>query len=234
MDRKIDAKVELSKLTLFAYLPAEDLERVAATATLLRFKKGEYLYREGERPDVVNVLTRGRVKTLTHTSEGKDVIFDVIDPPCVLADAAVHEQHPYYDNAVGLEPGLVFKIPRGAFMYMLDAHPKALREFTAAISRRCTECGIRDSRENCVGPVDFRMARLLLRFAETGGVAEADGLALHIPLTRQDIADIVGTTVETAIRVMSLWRREGIVDAERGRIVITDEAALRRVAGLAT
>jgi CRP/FNR family transcriptional regulator len=76
------------------------------------------------------------------------------------------------------------------------------------------------------GSVEHRMARLLTTLAERTGQKTKDGVFIPIALSRQDIADLVGTTIETAIRVMSRWHKEGVVETERKGFRIRDPQAL--------
>ena len=79
-------------------------------------------------------------------------------------------------------------------------------------------------------PVEARLAAALLRLAERDGVGTRAGLALPFHLTRQSLADMTGTTVETAIRSVSRWLKAGLVIDEGGRLVIVDRTALAEIA----
>ncbi len=81
-----------------------------------------------------------------------------------------------------------------------------------------------------VDPVEARLAATLVRLAERDGTRTKAGLALPFHLTRQSLADMTGTTVETAIRIMSRWLKDRLVIDEGGRLVIVDRAALGEIA----
>jgi CRP/FNR family transcriptional regulator, nitrogen oxide reductase regulator len=86
-------------------------------------------------------------------------------------------------------------------------------------------------KELAAGGVEYRIAHLLLKLADRiGEEATADGITIPIVLSRQDIADLVGTTVETAIRVMSRWRKMGIVVNDKKGIIIRDRETLEDLA----
>ena len=78
--------------------------------------------------------------------------------------------------------------------------------------------------------VERRIARILLKLAATTGSSSEEGIVIELSLTRQDIAEMVGTTVETAIRTMSKFRKKGLVQTKRGRVVILDPHQLVRIA----
>ena len=79
-------------------------------------------------------------------------------------------------------------------------------------------------------PLSERLARALLRLATYNGTPTKDGLMIQMRLTRQDLADMTGTTVETAIRVMSRFRKQGWITTQRGRVVIKQPEELETVA----
>jgi len=74
--------------------------------------------------------------------------------------------------------------------------------------------------------VEWRIARTLLMLSRKAGVVDADGVSIDLPLTRQDIADMAATTVETTIRVLSNFKKLGLVETEKGRIIIRDKPKL--------
>jgi CRP/FNR family transcriptional regulator len=78
--------------------------------------------------------------------------------------------------------------------------------------------------------VEQRIARVLLKLGETAGTDSSEGRVIEMPLTRQDVADMTGTTVETAIRVMSKFRRQELIKTRRGKVVLVELAALQEIA----
>ena len=77
--------------------------------------------------------------------------------------------------------------------------------------------------------VEWRIARVLLMLSRKAGVKEADGVSIDLPLTRQDIADMAATTVETTIRVLSNFKKMGLVDTEKGKIILRDRKHLEEM-----
>jgi CRP/FNR family transcriptional regulator len=113
---------------------------------------------------------------------------------------------------------------------LVERHPSVVREMARLIGRRLRAA--HDAVEAlAVEPVEARLAAALLRLAEREGVAAADGIELPFHLTRQGLADMCGTTVESAIRVVSRWLRDRLVEDRGGRLVVRDAEALRARAG---
>jgi len=85
-------------------------------------------------------------------------------------------------------------------------------------------------RSLAVERVEQRIARVLLKLAESAGSDTPEGRVIEMPLTRQDVADMTGTTVETAIRVMSKFRRQELIKTRRGKVVLVDTVILQEIA----
>ena len=81
-----------------------------------------------------------------------------------------------------------------------------------------------------LGDVEPRLARLFLKLADENGQPHADGVFIPLPLSRQEVADLTGTTIETTIRIMSRWGKQGVVRTEKDGFVVVDRAALEDLA----
>jgi CRP-like cAMP-binding protein len=120
-------------------------------------------------------------------------------------------------------------LPRRDYFELMERNP----EFTRALMRELTKLVLALTRklEEVRGQrVDVRIAQLFLTLAERMGESEGDGTVIHIRLTRQEIADLVGTTVESAIRVLSRWGREGLVITRDGGFAIPSRERLTALA----
>ena len=118
------------------------------------------------------------------------------------------------------------KLPRDAIVALTEHYPAVVKELALTIGRRLRAA--HDSvKALAVDPVETRLAATLLRLAEREGTRGPHGLTLPFHLTRQSLADMTGTTVETAIRVVSRWLKEGLVLDDAGRLVVRDVPALR-------
>jgi len=128
---------------------------------------------------------------------------------------------------VCLEPVSLLVLPRRDYFELLDRHP----DFARAIIRELTKLVVSLTRklEDMRGQrVDTRIAQLFLTLAERMGRESPAGVEIPLTLTRQEVADLVGTTVESAIRVLSRWGREGLLVTGEGRFVIPSREKLRQ------
>ena len=215
---------------VFAGLPARELEALAAAAREDTYKAREYIFMEGDPARWLCVVMSGRVKIVRHSRTGKDVVLELLGPGEVFGGVAVIEKRPYPAAAQAVEATTVLKIPAEALIPATERHPAIIKEMALMIGRRLRTA--HDSVKSLsVDPVEARLAAALLRLAERDGTRTKAGLALPFHLTRQSLADMTGTTVETAIRIMSRWNKDDVLRTEKDGFVIIDRAALEELAG---
>lgn len=220
---------DLRRVPLFRRLGAEDLERLAQVARLRSWDKGETLFLQGAASDVFLVITAGRVKVFKVTPEGRQIILEIFGPGDPVGAVAVYEERPYPASAVALEEAEAVIVPRRDFFGLLDTHPTLVRGLLLALTHRLVELTVRLS-ELTGGKVEARVARLFLKLAEKLGRPADDGVFIPLALTRQELADLIGTTIETCIRVMSRWGKEGLVRTEADGFTVLDGDALEALA----
>ena len=224
-----DAVRFLRQTAVFAALPAREIDALAAAGIEERYRPREYVFMEGDPAHWFCVVRSGHVRIVRHSRAGKDVMLDLLGPGEVFGGVAVIEQRPYPAAAQATEASVVLKIPAEAMIGLAERHPSVIREIALMIGRRLRAA--HDSVESlAVDPVEARLAAALHRLLEREGVRRGGGLALPYPLTRQSLADMTGTTVETAIRVVSRWLRDGLARDDDGRLIVTDPDALRALA----
>ena len=214
---------------VFAGLPAPELEALVAAAREQSCRAREVIFHEGDPALWLWLVRTGRVRIVRHSRTGKDVVLELLGPGEIFGGVAVIERRPYPASAQATEPSAVVKLPADVILGLADRHPPVVREMALLIGRRLRAA--HDSVKSLsVEPVEARLAATLLRLADREGVRAKDGVELPFHLTRQSLADMSGTTVETAIRVVSRWLRDELVEDRGGRLVVRDRKALRALA----
>lgn len=216
----------LASLPMFKDLAAPLRARVEGMATLLDVEKGDELWHAGDRAETLTVIVRGRIKVVRHADTG-DVILEMFGPTETVGAVAVYNQVPYPATAVAMEPSTLLRLPRRDWFDLIEHDPAFARgmmleltRLNMALTRKLAAMhGTR---------VGERVATLFLSLAERMGRKTADGIEIPLALSRQEIAELVGTTVESAIRVMSRWNREGVLVTGRDRFVIPDRERLKQ------
>lgn len=216
-------------LPMFRGLPERDQRRVAAVAEVREYTRGQSLWEAGAAAEHLTVIVGGRVKVVGRAGDGSDVILEIFGEGEPVGAIAVYNYLPYPASAVALEKTTVLRVPRRDYFELLERDPDFARaiileltKLTVALTRKLEE--MRGQR------VEARIAQLFVTFATRMGRETPQGIEIPLQLTRQEIADMVGTTVETSIRVLSAWGREGVLVTGEGRFVVPDVARLRAVA----
>ena len=214
---------------VFAALPAREVQALSTVAREERYRARDYVFMEGDPARWFCLVRTGHVKILRHARTGRDVVLELLGPGEMFGGVAVIERRPYPASAQATEPCAIVKIPQEAIVALAEREPSIIREIALMIGRRLR--GAHDSVKSLAAdPVEARLAATLVRLAEREGTRTAAGVALPFPLTRQSLADMTGTTVETTIRIVSRWLKDRTVAEEGGRLVLRDIEALRGLA----
>jgi CRP-like cAMP-binding protein len=213
----------------FAALRPGDVQSLAAVAREERVRARDYVFMEGDPARWFCLVKTGHVKILRHARGGRDVVLELLGPGEMFGGVAVIERRPYPASAQATEPSVIVKIPQEPIVALAEREPSIVREIALMIGRRLR--GAHDSVTSlATDPVEARLAAALVRLADREGSRSAAGIALPFPLTRQSLADMTGTTVETAIRILSRWLRDGLLIDDGGRLVLVDWAGLSALA----
>ena len=213
---------------VFVGVPAREIDALAALVLEEAHRARDYVFMEGDPPQWFYVVKSGHVKIVRHSRAGKDVVLELLGPGEVFGGVAVIEKRPYPAAAQATEASIVFKIPAEPVIALADRHPSFIREMALMIGRRLRTA--HDSVESlAVDPVEARLAATMLRLAEREGRPGNDGVTLPFHLTRQSLADMSGTTVETAIRIVGRWVKDGRLRDDGGRLVLGDLEGLRQL-----
>jgi CRP-like cAMP-binding protein len=226
MPEKIEEVIRRS--ALFRRLTSEDRQRLAAVASMTTFDKGAVLFSEGDGSNLLYTVVSGRVKVFKTTVRGSDVILELFGPGDPVGAVAVYESRPYPAGAVALEPTTCLVIPRQEFFSLLETHPSMVRGLLVGLTHRLVELTNRLA-ELSGGRVEGRLARFFLKLAHDMGRDHPDGISIALTLSRQELADMIGTTIETCIRIMSRWGKDDIVRTEKDGFVIVDRPALETI-----
>jgi CRP/FNR family transcriptional regulator len=218
----------LSSSALYRDLSEEDKRRLAEVAEARSYRKGTAVFVEGDSPDFLFTVVSGRVKVVKMTPSGREVILEILGPGAPLGAVAAYECRPYPASAVALEDATCILLRRASLFELLERHPSLVRGLLAGLSHRLVQLTSRIA-ELTSGRVEGRFAQLFLKLSDRMGRPERSGSFIPMPLSRQDLAALTGTTIETCIRVMSRWGKEGVVLTEKDGFVLLDRAALERI-----
>ena len=192
-------------------------------------KKGQSIYIEGARPQGIFCLFQGKVKIVRSGSEGKEQITHLAKNGDLIGLNAFFIGKDYTDTAVTLEDSYLCQISKQAVEILIQENP------LINISLRNYLCKINEEMENKIlnlsqRSVRERLAINILYLNEYFGILDKNQVLIDLPLSREDLANLVGTATETVIRILSDFKKEGILCFNGKRISITDINSLRKVA----
>ncbi len=226
VSRPVLAHIEATPL--FQCLKPAERELLVPVCRLQVFERGETVFSEGSPARDLCFVVLGQVKVVK-AAGGRDVILGLFGPGEPVGAVASFEGLPFPASAVAMEPSTVLFVRERDFFALVDRQPEMTRRLLQGLVVRQLELTRRLA--DMVGSVEYRVARMFLALAGRVGRKEGKGTAIPLALSRQEIADLAGTTVETAIRVMSRWGKEGLVATREDGFLVPDVAALERLAG---
>jgi CRP/FNR family transcriptional regulator len=215
----------LRRIALFRRLSADARARVAQVARLKSYDHGELIFAEGDASDVFIAIVSGRVKVFKSTPAGKEIILEIFGAGDPLGAVAVYEGLPFPASAMALEATTCLCIGQPDFFRLLEHDPALVRGLLSGLTLRLAEL-TRRLAEVSGARVEARFARLFLKLCDRIGRPERGGIFVPMPLSRQELADLTGTTIETAIRIMSRWQKEEVLRTEKDGFVVLDRATL--------
>ena len=203
-------------------------ERVRAAlldrTVLRRFSRNAPIFWQGDRLKRLVVMVEGHAKLQRNTESGREVVIDVVGPGDPVAWDPTLNADCVDESLVALEPCQVAFLPAAPVRMALSTVPSCALAYAAqtAAERRSLTNQIAATR---AASVPSRLGGLLLYLLESRGDAETGRIPVR--LTRQDLADGAGTTVETAIRLMRRWEADGLLESRRNGVIVHDAAGLR-------
>jgi CRP/FNR family transcriptional regulator, nitrogen oxide reductase regulator len=220
--------IPFDAIPTLASLRVEDRAALTPLCEMNAYEKGEQIFGEGDPADRIHFLFVGKVK-IVKASRDRDLILEILGPGEPVGAVAVFERRPFPASAIALEPSGVLSIPEGPFFALIESRPEITRRLLAGLTSRLMSLNRRLA--DMTGSVEYRAARLFATLAERIGEKENKGAVfLPLPLSRQELADLMGTTIETAIRLMSRWQKEGVVETDKAGFRIRDLRALATMA----
>lgn len=218
----------LRAVALYRGVSEEDRLRLAEVALVRTWEKGDAIFNEGDASEFLLTILTGRVKVVKLLPSGKEVILEIFGPGDPLGTVVSYEGRPYPASAIALEPTSCLLVKRGPFFALIEKYPSLVRGLFAAFTRRIVELTQRIP-EVAGGRVETRFAHLFLKLADRVGRPLGDAVFIPMALSRQDLADLTGTTIETCIRVMSRWGKAGVVQTGKDGFVLADRTALEKL-----
>jgi CRP-like cAMP-binding protein len=220
---------QLSESPLFKGVGAVTLARIIDFAHPRYKSAGECFFTEGGRADEFFVLTTGRVKLTQVTAEGNQIVLRLIAPGDVFGGAGAFGDPTYPISAEAVEASTALAWTSSAMRNVLETEPAVALNAVHVIAGQLYDLQ-RRYRQLMTERVERRVARALLRLVREAGRRVDAGVEIDFAISRQDIAEMTGTTMYTVSRLISAWEERGILSGGRQHIVLLKADALVAIA----
>jgi CRP-like cAMP-binding protein len=210
----------LADSPLFAPLSDEERARLGRQTIRQHHEKDDFLFFEGDAAEWLVFVAEGRVKMIKHSESGRETILATFGPGQIVGEVGVLVGDNYPATAQALEPTVTLRLRREAYVGLVRSHPELAWALIVELGRRLQRAH-ETIRSLAVEKVERRVARVLLRMASASGERlEGGAVRITVALSRQDIADMAGTVIETAIRTLSKFQKQGLIETTEGHIVL--------------
>ena len=219
----------LPTMELFAGLPPTDLEQVLTTARIRHVVKETRIFNQGDDADRAYVLIRGSVRISQSGNDGDQVIIRFIGSGETFGTLALFTDRLYPADADALAEAVVASWSEDVLLDLMIRHPQIAINVIRITGKRLKEVQER-VRELSTQRAEQRVASAVLRLAQQAGHHTVDGTAIKFPLRRKDVADISGTTLHTASRILTAWEKAGLLTSENQRLTICKPTEISKIA----
>lgn len=218
--------------TCIVDLPADKLDAFRGCGASAIYRPRQVVFHEGEPADGLYILCEGAVKLYQSDRFGRDYILDVASPGDVLGELPLDPKEPSSVSAEALTESQLCYLPRDRLLEFIQIHPMTGVRLVAALSKALASAR-RKARDLALKGAEGRLADLLVRLARgQGGLPTVGDGDAHVMLrySRRELAEMIGVSPETAIRLLSSLKRRGVIVPEGRQIVVTDLDKLSRLA----
>lgn len=219
----------IQSLDMFRSLSDTDLDAVLHDANAKRLNEGDAAFHQGQVAERFFILLHGRLKVVQITGEGEQIIVRHVNPGDIFGMAKAMNRDRYPASTIAVQESLALSWPAVAWDALISKSPQFASGAMQAVGSRLQDAHSR-IRELSTEEVEQRVARALLRLVDDSGTPTDEGILIDFPITRQEIAELTGTTLHTVSRLLSAWKNRGIVTSGRRRITVCSLDELTRLA----
>ncbi|MFB6455927.1 Crp/Fnr family transcriptional regulator [Chitinophaga sp. Hz27] len=216
--------------SIFCKADHSNLEQIDAAKVCSSYKKGQVIFHEGAYPFGVFCINDGKIKLSHSGDDGREQIVRLVKAGDIMGYKALLSNERYTATATALEDSSICFIPKDLFLGILQKDASMSFEMMRILSSELRKAELKIT-HLAQKPVRERLAETLLFIRETYGL-EPDGQTLNVRLSREEIANLVGTATESAIRLLSEFKKDGMIELDGKKIRLLDVPQIIRTANL--
>lgn len=211
----------VASVPLFADMTDGQQDEVLRPTKSRHYGAGTPVFQQGEPAGYFYVLLSGRLRVTQVDPNGQQTIVRMVNPGDLFGIARALQRSDYPGTATAVTDSVALQWPMAAWDELAERHPRFSINAMKTIGQRLQEAHTR-VRELSTEEVERRVAHAVLRLASQGGRKEAGGIRIDFPISKQDIAEMTGTTLHTVSRILSAWERAGLVQGGRQKLLIRE------------
>ena len=211
----------VADLPIFAGFSAKELDEILGEARSLRIAKNRNVFEQGEEAHSFFLLLHGHVRASKTTPMGDQIVVRYVVPGETFGIAPAIGLRQYPATATAVEDSIILAWPSATWPRLVSRFPALATNTLQTIGNRLQETHARVV-EMSTQHVEQRVANALLRLARQAGHKVEHGVEIAFPISRQDIAQMTGTTLYTVSRILSGWEQRGLIESGRQRIVLRE------------
>lgn len=216
----------LAKIPLFRDLEHEELEAISQLARVRNYKKNMIVFMEGEPGEALYFVISGKVKISKMTEDGREQILHILQAGDVFAEVVLIDRGPYPATAEVLETGQVGMLLNDDVENLIRSTPDIAIKLLRIVSKRLRLAQIQ-VRDLALKDTYGRLAGMLLMLGKEHGEECLEGTKIDLPLSRQELANLIGTTRETVTRILGDFKKYKCIDLDKQAITIIDQEKLK-------
>jgi CRP-like cAMP-binding protein len=218
----------LKTLALFERMEDAGLDDILAKAVSRRYAVGVNVFEQGQAADQFFVLLHGRLRVTQVTSSGQQVIVRMVNPGDLFGIAKALRRSDYPGTSTAVTESIALAWPMSEWDALFERHPALALNAMQTVGGRLQEAHTR-MRELSTEDVERRVAHTVLRLAKQSGKPEAGGTRIDFPVSKQDIAEMAGTTLHTVSRILTAWEGQDLVQGGRQKLLVKNAARLQQI-----
>ena len=219
----------ISSFPLFDGIALGDLEALLAASRTIHARKNAQVFAQGAEAQSFFVLLDGYVRATKSTEDGNEITVRYVSPGEIFGVAAAIGLDRYPATATAVVDATILSWPSAQWPTLASKYPALATNALRTVGSRLQDAHNRVI-ELTSEEVERRIARTLLRLADQAGRKVEQGIEIEIPLRRQDVGQLTGTTLHSVSRVLSAWEQKGLVLTDHQRIVLHNSRALAAIA----
>lgn len=218
-DRSI--KEYLAGTPIFSGLSEHEMEKVAPLAILRQLPADTVIFHEGDPAAAFYMVKSGKVKIYKLSADGRDQVLTILGEGQIFGDVPAFDGGPYPATAATLEKAELLLVRSDDFQKLLADYPEISIKIIKVLGQRLRQA-MELVRDLSFKQVPHRLAGLLLKLYRESGVETEAGVEIDLGMSRQDVAEVVGTSRETVTRELKKMEKAGLISIDRRKVLVSD------------